>query len=156
MARREAAEALEGYKYADAHYQAAKSREEESKDDAEKEAFSLKRLRHVAEIEEKRIDESTVEDKQQLVERARLLDAMHNKTLAALTEARQRYQVWQATAQQHSQAHAAEKASFDANAEKFKNDVTNVYHAAEAKAADSLMRRSRLTPDDWAWGSDMV
>lgn len=135
-----------GYKYSLEEERAAMSKEERGKEQAIQEEISVKRLSHIMDIQERRVDESMALGKDRLLHKIQHLEKSKQRSSERLAKLKQTYLEWKDQNRANAAELARAKQNMRAAAQNFADNQGEVLAAAGAKVVSDAEHRS-----DWAW-----
>lgn len=137
---------VQTYKFAQTHAQASKSQEKRATEARTEQEKSVKRLRSILRMEERRVDESMAIGKDRVRGRINELEAIKRKSASHMVKLSKEYTSWQEKQRAWARRVAAAKAVAHGASKEFVKNQREVLDAAQAKVAQDAEDDS-----DWAW-----
>lgn len=149
--RKDASKKVSEFHYIDTKYKTFASIEGQRKHDLQEEKRGLEKMRKIYRMEQKRIDESLVTEREQLHIRVRQAESAHSKAQRSLDRLKMKYKKWKAEQLEKSREVVRMKDLYDESQMDYASDRKDVLDAAAQKAGTHLERSSGWVNNDWAW-----
>lgn len=141
---------IEGYRYSKAEAEASKTQQKQSEQDERDAEVSVRRLIHILEMEQHRVDESMAIGKDRVQGKIQKLEKDKRKSSARHEKLKQEYAKWQKLTHKWSDQLQSTKYSAAAAAQKYAKSQKTVLDAASEQVVADAESDSDWAWDDWA------